>query len=110
MELNDKEIAVLPTIDSLKNYEHGTLVIWEDFDVLEKSNNGQIYAALCDYKSKIAQYIGLIFHRYIGAKGGNAITMRLNNHKVKALDPFLETHEKQPRKRRFPLRSKTPMA
>lgn len=99
LELNDNEIAALPTIDSLKNYEHGTLVIWEDFDVLEKSNNGQIYAALCDYKSKIAQYIGLIFHRYIGAKGGNAITMRLNNHKVKALDPFLETHEKTTKKK-----------
>ena len=106
LELNEEEIAALPTIDSLLSYEHGTLVIWEDFDILEKSNNGQIYAALCDYKSKITQYIGLIFHRYIGAKGSNAITMRLNNHKVKALDPFLETHEKTTKKKEISIEIK----
>ena len=65
----------MPTISELLEKDHGTLVIWEDFDVIDKSNNGQVYSTLCDYKSKIAQYVGLIFHRYIGAKGGKAIVI-----------------------------------
>lgn len=99
LELNSKEIKSLPTIESLLANAHGTLVIWEDFDVIDKSNNGQVYSTLCDYKSKIAQYVGLIFHRYIGAKGGKAIVIRINNHKIKALDPFLEDHDKTTKKR-----------
>lgn len=100
LELSDIEISELPHIDSLlKDVDHGTLVIWEDFDVIEKASNGQTYTTLCDYKDKVVKHIGLIFHRYIGSKRNDNVSMRINNHKIKPLDPFLETHPKTTRKK-----------
>ena len=47
-ELANEEISCLPYIQALleigETKGSGTLVIWEDFDVLEKSNNGQVKA------------------------------------------------------------------
>ena len=70
----------------------GTLVIWEDFDVLEKSNNGQVFSTLRELSDKVQDHIALIFHRYISAK---KIAVWINNAKVKAQDPFLEGNAKK---------------
>ena len=99
LELSENEISKMPSVQPLYLQESGTLVVWEDFDMIEKSNNGQIYAALCDNKDKIIKHLGLIFHRYIDAPKKEKVTMRLNNHKIIALDPFLESHPKTTRKK-----------
>lgn len=99
IQLDSQEYQKLPNINDLLKLEHGTLVIWEDFDIIDKSSNGQVYATLNEYKEKIVKYIGLIFHRFISARGNNHITFYVNNHKVKALDPFLENNPKTTRKK-----------
>jgi hypothetical protein len=98
-ELDNNEIAKVKGINELQTQKSGTLVVWEDFDILEKSSGGQVYATLNDYKDKIIKHVGLIFHRFISAPKNQKITFFVNNHKVKALDPFLENNPKTTRKK-----------
>ena len=93
LELTKAEICQLPCFDMLNLYETGTLLLWQDFDVIEKSSNGQVYATLKEYRSKLESYIALIFHRFID-RLKNPIEFKIDNSKIKALDPFLENHKK----------------
>ena len=94
LKLQDSDIDSIPHVDDLKAIAHGTLVVWTDFDIIEKSSNGQLYITLCEYKDKVSKYIALIFHRYLDARKSNGITIKLNNHQIVPLDPFLENHNK----------------
>lgn len=94
-KLSQSEIKDLPYSHSLREMEHGTLVLWQDFDVISKSCDGQIFDSLMQLKNSVDEYIGLIFHRYISSSNlKEKITIYINNHKVRALDPFLESHPK----------------
>lgn len=68
-ELSKNEIKALPYIHSLLELPHGTLVLWQDFDVLEKSSGGMVYDALVELKESVANNIALIFHNFLSAKG-----------------------------------------
>jgi hypothetical protein len=89
-ELSQEEIAQKTYIDNLKELDHGTLVIWEDFDILSKASDGLVFDSLKELELSVDNYLSLIFHRHIN----NGLSIFVNNHKVKALDPFLETHKK----------------
>ncbi|MBS5528014.1 MAG: ATP-binding protein [Prevotella sp.] len=93
-ELRGKEINELPHVKSLKELPHGTLVLWQDFDVLEKSSGGMVYDALVELKDSVANNIALIFHNFLSAKGKEQIKMYVNKGKIKPMDPFLESHPK----------------
>lgn len=93
-ELNSSEINQLPYIDYLKEQAKGTLVIWEDFDVLHKSSGGQIYETLNDLRTTLESSIALIFHRYLSSTGKGGLKIYINNLSVSPLDPFLENHPK----------------
>lgn len=67
-ELSQNEIKALPYIHSLLELPHGTLVLWQDFDVLEKSSGGMVYDALVELKESVANNIALIFHNFLSAK------------------------------------------
>lgn len=98
--LNETEIKNLPHIDDLLAQESGTLVVWQDFDLISKANNGLVFNALSNYKAKMINYTGLIFHRFINAPNKNErVDIFVNNHKVVALDPFLEKHDKTTRRK-----------
>ena len=102
LELTELELKMLPHVEELNNQVSGTLVIWENFDVVEKSNTG-LFKALSDYKADVSNYISLIFHRYLSGKGVNKVKMRVNNYDVQPLDPFLESNPKTSRRRHFVL-------
>lgn len=91
---NDDEIKCFPYIEQLLEYSNGTLVLWRDFDVLSKSSDGQVYETLNNLKNVVAEYIALIYHRYLSLPAKSKITMYVNNHKIKAQDPFLESNPK----------------
>ena len=93
-ELSQNEIKALPYIHSLLELPHGTLVLWQDFDVLEKSSGGMVYDALVELKESVANNIALIFHNFLSAKGKGQIKMYLNKGRIKPMDPFLESHSK----------------
>ena len=64
-ELSKNEIKALPYIHSLLELPHGTLVLWQDFEVLEKSSGGMVYDALVELKESVANNIALIFHNFL---------------------------------------------
>ena len=98
-ELEQQDIDKVRGVDDLRAQKSGTLVVWNDFDILEKASGGQVYATLNDYKEKIIKHVGLTFHRFINAPRNQKIAFYVNNHKVKGLDPFLENNPKTTRKK-----------
>lgn len=94
-ELYEDEIQDLPHIDDLKSQNQGTLVVWQDFDIISKSSSGLVFETLMKYKANMINYTGLIFHRFINSSvKKDRVSIFINKHKVEALDPFLEKHEK----------------
>ncbi|MEG0518674.1 MAG: ATP-binding protein [Bacteroidales bacterium] len=89
-----KEIEALPYIDELKAIKTGTLVIWQDFDVIEKSNDGRVFDFLNEQKDSLDKYLGLIYHRFLSDTKKSKLKIYINNGRVKSLDPFLEVHPK----------------
>lgn len=88
LELTKDEYMDMPMYEEFQKLKSGTLVVWQDFDVIEKASNGQTYTTLNEYKDSVANYISLIFHRYIN---DDRLNIRLNNYEIEGLDPFLES-------------------
>lgn len=99
-ELDQLEVNNIIDIYNLKNLDSGTLVVWENFDIIEKST-GDIFTTLDNYKEKTANYLSLIFHRYLNEEKSKAINIRINNYTLVGLDPFLENHNKTNHRREF---------
>lgn len=92
LERTAEEIQSLRFIDYLNEKESGTIVVWEDFDIIRESS-GNEYAELMEHQSETSDYLSLIFHRYLKT-GTNKLTIRINEYVLKGLDPFLENHPK----------------
>lgn len=88
LKLSKAEYSVLPKFEELDNMKNGTLVVWQDFDVIQKASNGQIYTTLNEYKDSVSSYMSLIFHRFIN---DGRLKISLNNYELEGLDPFLES-------------------
>ena len=101
-ELNESEISMLPEIDELDVFSSGSLVIWQNFDIIEKSS-GDVFSSLKELKVNIIQYLSLIFHRYLNGETDNKIIIKVNSFKIKGLDPFLEKHKKTNIRQEFDL-------
>lgn len=93
-ELEPPEINELPYIDRLKAQGKGTLVIWQDFDVLSNSSGGQVYSTLVDLRSSLESTLALIYHRYLSGVGTSRLHIFINELDIKPQDPFLEQHPK----------------
>ena len=93
IECTSEQIAEIPFSDYLEKKESGTVVLWENFDLLEKSS-GDVYGALSAHMTGTAEYLSLIFHRFLNRNDKAAIKIKINNFQVEGLDPFLENHNK----------------
>lgn len=102
VERSQEEIQSLRFIDFLNERENGTLVIWEDFDII-REESGNEYAELMNYQASTADYLSLIFHRFLNKPGANRLTIRVNNFDLKGFDPFLENHPKTTSRLPFPV-------
>lgn len=91
IELDQKEINALPCIDSLKDKPQGTMILWQDFDVLRQTNEGLEYRGLIDSVYEAMSHLSLIFHRFIVDHG---LVISVNGDVLEAIDPFLKTHKK----------------
>lgn len=101
-KLNESEISRLPEIDELEMNISGTLVLWQNFDILEKSS-GDVFSSLKIFMVKIEDYLSLIFHRYLNGESENKLNIKVNNLKIKGQDPFLEKHKKTNLRQEFKL-------
>lgn len=93
IECTEEQIEKIPAITWLDVVEHGTIVVWENFDLLEKST-GSVYSTLTKYQEIADNYLSLIFHRYLNRSKATCVEISINNHKLTGLDPFLENHNK----------------
>lgn len=101
-ECNQKEIDGLANIEQLKKQSSGTLIIWENFDLIEKSA-GNVFSYLNDEIDVIGNYLSLIFHRYLNNDKENKVNIQINEYLLQGLDPFLEQHKKTNRRKPFSL-------
>ena len=86
LQLNTEEIKQLFCYSELDEFEHGTLVLWEDFDGMYKSSGGRIYETLTRNRNYLLDHIPLIYHRFISEDG---LKVYVNYELLKPLDPFL---------------------
>ena len=93
-ELSKKEIEAVPYSQQFISQKGGTLVVWDDFDVLAKSSGGQVYEALTELRTSLEQSLALIFHRYLSVTDGTKLEIKIDNLTITPLDPFLEHHPK----------------
>lgn len=100
-EYSSEEIESIRFSEYLEGKDSGTVVLWEDFDLMEKSS-GKVYAELSSLQGSTADYIALIFHRFL-SKDRNGLEIYSNNYKIEPLDPFLEKHPKTDIRRRISL-------
>ena len=93
VEYTHDEITQLPYYADFAKQTSGTLVIWQDFDVIAKSSDGQVFETLNELKESVCSSVSLIFHRYLSTTT-DPLCIYLNNQKIKPQDPFLENHKK----------------
>lgn len=81
--LTEEEISKVPSIEQLKKYETGTLVIWQNFDKLSALTTNFVTSfrnAVADAK----KHVELVFHYYY-----DSVNIYFNNDRVEKRDPFL---------------------
>ncbi len=87
--LEEGEARSLPSFPKLNNYEHGTLVIWQDLDKFGIGEN-DIAEAFSRKMGLIRDHLSLVFHRYIsGEPGLKKLDIKMNEESVIPQDPFL---------------------
>ena len=83
----------LPTevAEQLETRKSGTAVAWRKVDFGRKTDRPD-HAAFMGDLERADMHLGMIFHRFI--KGdARRVAITINGSKVKAWDPFLETHQ-----------------
>ena len=93
VECSESYIPTIKHIDWLTDKKSGTVVVWENFDVIEKSS-GSVYSALNKLRDSTSDYLSLIFHRFLNKTGASKLHIRVNNYELEGVDPFLENHNK----------------
>lgn len=93
VECSEQEARTFRYADWLEYRESGTVILWENFDLIEKSS-GNVYAELMKHRDNTSDYLSLIFHRYLNRPAVSKITIKINNYELSGLDPFLENHNK----------------
>ena len=93
LELEKEEIDSLPTIELLKKQEKGVLVIWQNFDMAYKKNDGKVREYIADEIDETESHIRLVFHRFMSSNLKH-VNIYINNDLLKPIDPFLEDHPK----------------
>lgn len=91
-ELDADEIRQLPYFNEYEEQHKGTLVIWQDLDVISKSSDGQVFDALQDLMVPLEKHLSLTFHRFLSDR--TVLCLYINKLQVDHADPFLEHHPK----------------
>lgn len=84
-----QEINSIPLVSKIKEYNSGTIVIWENFDRIK--NGSENPQKLFDEKIERArEHIALVFHRFMESDNiKNKIKISFNYAPVEPIDPFL---------------------
>ena len=89
LKLSNDEIAKLPCYEEFEEMKSdGTLVTWEEFDVIRKANGGQVFQPLTKHRDELLDHLALIYHRFMKE---DKIKFFVNFAEITPLDPFLES-------------------
>ena len=91
-ELEPAQIADLFGWNLLSEIETGTLVTWEDLDLLTMTEG----ASQADFDAAIGRvraHCELVFHRFVTGSDAPKICVTFNGEPVSELDPFLRRHK-----------------
>ena len=82
---DDSEIESMPYINYIRESNHGTIVMWSDFDRL-KLGSDDLRGALASYLREAGNYLALVFHKFLSR---GQIKIRIGGHELKQMDPLL---------------------
>ena len=85
---DQSEYESFPCYELLDQLEHGTLLIWRDFDNLEVKN-GNVFDELTEKLIDARDHLGLVYHRFI-SDADEPIVFSVNGRNIEPKDPFLE--------------------
>jgi hypothetical protein len=88
-----EDFAGVPHIDDLAAKEHGTIVVWEDFD-RATAGEAKPADALGTLVDASRDHLALVYHRLLAPRPGKPpeIELAINKAAVAALDPYLVEH------------------
>lgn len=92
-ELSESECQKLPKFDELDVNNNGTMVLWENFDVLRNANSGKEYGPLVDKVDSACNHLALVFHRFLNGSDAD-VTIKVNHRSLPYRDPFLANNKK----------------
>lgn len=87
----ENEYKCFPCYEMLEKLEHGTLLIWREFDNLE-AKNGDVFQALTGKLEEARDHLGLVYHRLI-TDHDDPVEFSVNGRPIDAKDPFLENRK-----------------
>lgn len=80
--LGEDEAKNLPNYSKLNNYDHGTLVIWQDLDKFGIGES-DIAEAFSRKMGLIRDHLSLVFHRYLSGESGlKKLDIKMNEESV----------------------------
>lgn len=92
LKLSDEEMAILPWVARLLEREQGTLVLWQNLDLLlgDSSDPGGL---LREKVKPLSEALSLTFHRFMDSPK-TRIWITVNGTPLEPTDPFLTTNPK----------------
>lgn len=97
--LEEEDLVSVPCIEFLEKNAFGTLVVWENLDILmqgiEKGTKSAINV-LAERIADLKKNLALVFHRYLEGKDGPALRICFNQQILSPMDPFLVGVSTQP--------------
>lgn len=92
---NEDEIGAIPRIDKLREFESGTLVVWQNLDRL-KVGELNFDRSMGRKMDDVRAHLSLVFHRYLsGETGLKKLQIKMNGTPIGCYDPFLTRRNTQ---------------
>ena len=83
-----------PLLSSLDNLDHGTIVLCQKLDRLVRDQEiveGDSQQAFLESFGKVAQYLEMVFHRYLS--GRSKVKISVGRHECRPWDPFMLSND-----------------
>lgn len=91
----EEEINAVPRIDNLREFESGTLVVWQNLDKL-KVGELNFDRSMGRKMDDVRTHLSLVFHRYLnGETGLKKLDIKMNGTPIGCTDPFLARRNTQ---------------
>lgn len=85
----EEEINEIPRIDNLREFESGTLVVWQNLDRL-KVGELNFDRSMGRKMDDVRDHLSLVFHRYLSGESGlKKLQIKINGTAIDHADPFL---------------------